>query len=173
MQLETSHLILHIDGGARGNPGPAGVGVVLADADDSTPLHEAGYYIGRATNNVAEYRGLVRGLELAAAMHAQRITVRSDSELLVRQMSGEYRVKSAALKPLHQQAQTLLRRFEQPTVEHVRRELNARADELANLAMDAKRDVIATDGAPFMNSPAPKARKTSHRASNPTPRFTL
>lgn len=148
------HCIVHIDGGARGNPGPAGVGVVLTDADDGTPLHEAGYYIGRATNNVAEYQGLLRSLKLAAAMQAKRLTVRSDSQLLVRQLNGEYRVKSADLKPLYEKACGLLRRFEHTEIEHVRREQNARADELANLAMDAKRDVVELDGSPFMTAPA-------------------
>ena len=167
------HCIVHIDGGARGNPGPAGVGVVLADGDDGTPLHEAGYFIGRATNNVAEYHGLLRSLELAAAMHAQHLTVRSDSQLLVRQINGEYRVKSADLKPLYQQAQKLLRQFEQTTIEHVRREQNGRADALANLAMDAKRDVIEVDGSPFMTAPRESADSPRKPQQSAPPRSAL
>ncbi len=105
------HCIIHIDGGARGNPGPAAAGVVIADAEDSTPIHEAGYALGRTTNNVAEYQGLLHALELASALSVEQVTVYSDSQLLVRQINGEYRVKSADLKPLFQQAQKFLRLF--------------------------------------------------------------
>lgn len=142
------HCVIHIDGGARGNPGPAGAGVVIAD-DDGTPMHEAGYFLGRATNNVAEYQGLVRALEQAAAMGVRRLTLRSDSQLLVRQLTGEYRVKSAELRPLFERVQSLLRRFEGWSIEHVPREGNTRADALANRAMDAQADVIESAGSAF------------------------
>lgn len=146
------HCIVHIDGGARGNPGPAGAGVVIVDAEDGTPVHEAGYFLGRATNNVAEYEGLVRALELASAIGADRLTLHSDSQLLVRQINGEYRVKSSDLRPLFERAQSLLRRFRHWTVEHVGRERNVRADELANRAMDARANVIELDGEAFTST---------------------
>ena len=85
-------LVVNIDGGSRGNPGPASAGVVIK-ADDGTPLHEAGYYLGTATNNVAEYTAFIRAIELAAAMKPERVQFFSDSELMVRQITGEYRVK--------------------------------------------------------------------------------
>lgn len=142
------HCVIHIDGGARGNPGPAGAGVVIADAD-GTPVHEAGYFLGRATNNVAEYQGLLRALEQAAAIGARQVTLRSDSQLLVRQLTGEYRVKSTDLRPLFERAQSLLRRFGRWSIEHVPRAENARADALANQAMDAQADVVEFDGGAF------------------------
>ncbi|MEX0655041.1 MAG: ribonuclease HI family protein [Phycisphaeraceae bacterium] len=141
--------IIHIDGGSRGNPGPAGVGVVIHDAETREPIHEAGYFVGRTTNNVAEYTGLIRALELAHTLGANAVQIRSDSQLLVRQLLGQYRVKSADLKPLFDQARQHLAGFEKWKLDHVRRELNQRADELANLAMDARRDVLVTpNGAP-------------------------
>jgi len=132
---------MNIDGGSRGNPGPAGAGVVIRAADDGTPLHTGGWFLGRATNNVAEYTALLRGLEAAATLGAKQIEVLSDSELLVRQMRGEYRVKNAGLRPLFEQAQGLAGRFEGFAIRHVRRERNQDADKLANQAMDAKRNV--------------------------------
>jgi ribonuclease HI len=132
---------LHIDGGARGNPGPAGVGVVIHNADQSEPVFEAGYYLGETTNNVAEYQGLIRGLEQALERGINDIQVISDSELVVKQIHRKYRVKAANLKPLFETATQLLGRFENWDVTHTRRENNKRADELANLAMDARADV--------------------------------
>ena len=99
-------IILRIDGGARGNPGPAAAGVVLADEDGQT-LFEGGYYLGRATNNVAEYSALIHGLRQAAKLGAVQVRVVSDSELLVRQMNGQYRVKNEGLRPLFEQAKKL------------------------------------------------------------------
>ncbi len=128
-------VIVQIDGGSRGNPGPAAAGVVIL-APDGTVLHEAGLYVGRATNNVAEYRGLLAGLERAAALGAAEVEVLSDSELLVRQMNGDYRVRNPGLKPLHERACRLAARFAACTFRHVRREENQRADELVNRAMD-------------------------------------
>lgn len=137
-------LILHIDGGARGNPGPAGAGVVLRQSDGAL-LYEAAYFLGRQTNNAAEYHALIRGLERARQCQPQPITIYSDSELLVRQVTGEYEVKSPNLAPLHRQVQMLLLRIGGWTLRHLGREDNRRADELANLAMDQRRDVVVFD----------------------------
>lgn len=134
-------LVIHFDGGSRGNPGPASAGVVIKDADDNNTLFEAGYYLGRNTNNVAEYHGLIHSLEQAQLLGGDELDIHSDSELLVRQITGQYRVKSDVLKPLYDQAMSLLRGFGKWQVQHVRREHNQRADELANLAMDHQADV--------------------------------
>jgi ribonuclease HI len=128
-------LVLQFDGGSRGNPGPAGIGVSLTD-EEGTPLYELGEFLGRRTNNVAEYTALLRGLHAAKTLGAAKLTVRSDSELLVRQINGIYKVKSPDLKPLFQQAVALINALGDVTVSHVYREGNTRADELANLAMD-------------------------------------
>ncbi len=133
--------VVYIDGGARGNPGPAGAGVHIESADDGTVLFEGGWFIGRATNNVAEYNGLLEGLARARALGARRVEVRSDSELLVKQMRGEYRVKNERLRELYDKANVLWNTFESVTFTHVRREANKDADRLANQAMNAKRNV--------------------------------
>ncbi len=137
-------LIIHVDGGARGNPGPAGAGVVLR-RDDGTLIHEGAYFLGRQTNNAAEYHGLIRALERALRCDDRPLAVHSDSELLVRQITGEYRVKSPKLEPLFRQAQLLLIKAGGWTIRHVRREENARADELANMAMDRRADCVVFD----------------------------
>jgi ribonuclease HI len=126
--------VAHIDGGARGNPGPAGYGVRI-EQDDGTvvELKEA---LGIATNNVAEYRGLIAALAWAAAHGISRLHVRSDSELLVKQMRGEYRVKHPGLQPLSTEARRLITRIGDVRFDHVRREQNKDADRLANEAMD-------------------------------------
>ena len=125
----------YVDGGARGNPGPAGFGVRVEDADGNlvAELHES---IGIATNNVAEYRGLLAALAYAVEHGCRTLHVRSDSLLLVKQMQGEYRVKHPGLQPLHEQARTLVAAVGRVTFEHVGRSKNAEADRLANLAMD-------------------------------------
>ena len=124
----------YVDGGSRGNPGPAGYGVHIEQDDGSvTELKES---LGLATNNVAEYSGLIAALRWAAAHGISKLHVRADSELLVKQMRGEYRVKSPGLQPLHEQARVLARQIGDVTFEHVRRELNKDADRLANEAMD-------------------------------------
>jgi ribonuclease HI len=133
--LSTRDIVAYIDGGARGNPGPAGYGVRI-ERPDGTLIEEFGDSIGVATNNVAEYRGLVAALEYAAARGCTSVTIRSDSLLLVRQMLGEYRVKHPGLRPLHQAARALVSRFNRVSFEHVVRALNAHADRLANAAMD-------------------------------------
>jgi probable phosphoglycerate mutase len=126
----------YIDGGSRGNPGPAGYGVQIVD-EGGAPIAELHESLGTATNNVAEYRGLLAALAWAVDRGLSRLHVRSDSELLVRQMRGQYRVKNAGLQPLYQDAQALAARIGHVTFEHVRREQNREADRLANLAMDS------------------------------------
>jgi ribonuclease HI len=127
---------LSTDGGARGNPGPAAYGYVL-EAEDGTVLDARGEPIGIATNNVAEYRGLVAGLAKAAELGVEELEVVSDSELLVRQMMGVYRVKNAALRELAAEAGRLARRIGRVTYSAVRREHNELADRLVNEALDA------------------------------------
>jgi len=134
------HVTVNIDGGARGNPGPAGAGVVIRTQDRQI-IHEAGLYLGEATNNVAEYSALLAGLERAAKLGATDVDIISDSELLVRQMNGQYRVKNEGLKPLYEKAMSLSAKFHRCTFRHVRREFNRDADKLVNQAIDVKRDV--------------------------------
>lgn len=128
--------VLSIDGASRGNPGPAAIGVVVADARWKV-LEEIGEHIGDATNNVAEYRALIRALEAALAQGATEVEIRTDSDLLVRQVEGAYRVKAPALRALHEEATALLARLSSWTIQHVPREANTRADLLANRALDA------------------------------------
>ncbi len=127
----------NIDGGARGNPGPAAYGIVVRDASGAT-LVAAGKCIGRATNNVAEYYGLIAALDAARERGVGRLRVESDSELLVRQIEGHYRVKSPDLKPLHERALKLARGFEHFEIAHVPREKNREADRLVNAALDGE-----------------------------------
>ncbi len=140
-------LTLNIDGGSRGNPGPAGAGVVVRD-DRGRALFEGGFFLGEMTNNAAEYNGLLHGLRIAAGWPDADLVIISDSELMVRQVTGEYRVRSPDLAPLFEQAQRQLLRRGQWQIRHVRREHNIRADDLANRAMDAGADVIITDARP-------------------------
>lgn len=137
-------LSIHIDGGSRGNPGPAAVGIVIVDADSGQALRETGVHLGQATNNVAEYQGLIRAVQAAVELGATELLIHSDSELMVRQVLGQYRVKSEDLRPLYQQAMTLLRKVPKWTLTHVRREKNQRADQLVNAALDAGIDVDYT-----------------------------
>jgi ribonuclease HI len=127
-------VVLNIDGGSSGNPGPAGIGVVLS-LPEGGELEAWGGFIGRATSNVAEYRALLAGLERAIELGAHTVQVRCDSELLVRQINGQYKVRNADLAGLHAQAAALLRRFDNWTVRHVRRGQNSRADALAQQAI--------------------------------------
>ncbi|UCG39738.1 MAG: ribonuclease HI family protein [bacterium] len=128
--------VLSVDGAARGNPGPAGAGFVIEQGE--VTLLSAGRYLEEATNNVAEYRALIMGLEAASTIGIRELDVRSDSELLVRQIRGEYRVRNEGLRPLFAEAQRLMGRFARVTIEHVPREGNRQADRLANMAIDAK-----------------------------------
>lgn len=125
----------YIDGGARGNPGPAGFGVHIVDAEGAL-LAELYEGIGHATNNVAEYRGLLAALEWALEHGHTRVHIKSDSLLLVQQINGIYRIKNEGLIPLYRQARHLMARVGDVTVEHVRREHNRDADRLSNLGMD-------------------------------------
>ena len=128
-------IVVYTDGGSRGNPGPAGYGVRI-ETESGAPLTELQQSVGIATNNVAEYKGLLAGLAWALEAGHRHVAVRSDSELLVRQMRGEYRVKHPGLQPLHAEACRLARHIGHVTFEHVRREKNRDADRLANQAMD-------------------------------------
>jgi len=126
------------DGASSGNPGPAAIGVVITDADGREVL-AWGECIGRATNNVAEYRAAIAGLEKTLELGAKSVELRADSELLVKQLRGQYRVKNAGLKPLHARVRQLLGRFDAWSVAHVPREKNARADALAASALKKAR----------------------------------
>jgi probable phosphoglycerate mutase len=128
-------IVAYIDGGARGNPGPAGYGVRIED-DQGALLNEFHAYIGNSTNNVAEYNALLAALRYALEHGHRSVRIKSDSELLVKQMRGEYRVKHPGLQPLHQQARAIAESLDRVAYEHVRREQNKDADRLANLAMD-------------------------------------
>jgi ribonuclease HI len=129
-------MVAYIDGGSRGNPGPAGYGVRIEDDAAGGAVAELHGALGVATNNVAEYHGLLAALTWAADHGVTSLEVRSDSELLVKQMLGAYRVKHPGLQPLYQQARLLAARVGRVRFKHVRRELNTEADRLANLAMD-------------------------------------
>ena len=136
MGTPPERVVVHVDGGARGNPGPAGVGVVITDPDGNE-LARANDFIGTATNNEAEYQALLLGLKRASALGATQVEVINDSQLVARQITGEYRVRKPDLKPLYAQAQALLRGFEGWTIRSVPRERNELADALVNEAIDA------------------------------------
>jgi ribonuclease HI len=132
-------VIVQCDGGARGNPGPAAIGAVVLDGtvDPPTVLTTVSECIGVATNNVAEYEALIAGLEAAKPYEARKIVVRADSQLLIRQLEGRYKVKSEHLQPLYTKARALLHGYVEVDLGHVRREQNADADALVNAALDA------------------------------------
>lgn len=129
------HLIIYTDGAARGNPGPAGAGAVLCTSEGQ-PCGTVCRYLGETTNNQAEYQALKLALEEALKLGAHTVDVRADSELMVRQLNGEYKVKNQGLKPLFREISAMLSKFERWTIEHVRREHNKEADALANEAID-------------------------------------
>ena len=129
-------LLIHTDGAARGNPGPAGAGAILRNADDDTVLAEIAEPLGHATNNVAEWSAVRLALEEALRLRATHVDLRMDSELVARQISGIYRVKHPDLKPFHAAVMEMLRRFDGYTVGHVPRALNKDADRLSNVAID-------------------------------------
>ena len=133
---QSPQVIVHIDGASRGNPGPAAYGVVMESADGSRLAAFSGY-LGKTTNNVAEYQGLIAALDHALSRHYLRVRVQTDSELLALQIKGVYKVKNPGLKPLREQAESLITRLESFSIEHVPREQNREADQLANLALDA------------------------------------
>jgi ribonuclease HI len=131
-----SKLRVNVDGGARGNPGPAAIGIVISTPDGEV-VEEHGEQIGRATNNVAEYRALLRGIELAGALGGTELDLVGDSELVVKQMKGQYKVKDGAMQKLNAEAKAALKSFESWSIRHVRRAENADADRLVNQALDA------------------------------------
>lgn len=168
-------ITLQFDGGSRGNPGPAGIGVVLLTGD-GTPLVTLGRFIGRATNNVAEYKALIAALQEAKRLGARNIIVRGDSELIIKQMRGEYRVKHPDLRPLYEQAKALYREFAAAKIEHNLRQHNTLADKLANLAMDRKAEVrdiadagkgsgsaVSTEAADALDAPSPVSPEPGDR----------
>jgi ribonuclease HI len=129
-------LVVNVDGGARGNPGPAAIGVVVSEPD-GTVIDEVAERIGVATNNVAEWRALLKGIERAHALGAREVELISDSELVARQLTGAYKVKHESMKPLHAEALAALKGFDSWRIRNVARAHNARADELVNEALDA------------------------------------
>ncbi|MBF6177366.1 bifunctional RNase H/acid phosphatase [Nocardia otitidiscaviarum] len=157
-------VIVEADGGSRGNPGPAGYGAVVWDADHARVLAERWEYLGVATNNVAEYRGLIAGLEAAAELGATEVAVRMDSKLVVEQMSGRWKVKHAAMIPLADRARQLVAGFDGVRFDWIPRAANSHADRLANQAMDdgdlvgevrtALADNVPEDSAPDPSAPA-------------------
>jgi ribonuclease HI len=133
--LKNKKLFLYTDGGSRGNPGPSGIGVIVLDAKRKK-IKETSKYIGEATNNVAEYSALVCGLEEAAALGADEIVVYMDSELLAKQLNGEYRVKDGNIKVLFEKALGILKNFGSFEIKHIAREKNKEADRLVNKAIN-------------------------------------
>ena len=134
-------VVVYCDGGARGNPGPAAIGAVVLDPTTDPPnrLATVSEYIGETTNNVAEYRAAIAGLEAAAPYHARKVCVRADSMLVVQQLRGEWKVKQAHLRPLFERARALLTTYEVVDLQHVPRAENEDADALVNAALDARR----------------------------------
>jgi ribonuclease HI len=128
-------LRVYSDGAARGNPGPAGAGAVLLD-DAGNVVAELGRYLGDQTNNVAEYEGLLLGLRRALVLGASEVEVLADSQLVIRQLAGVYRVRNAGLRPLFDEAKRLLARFRRVELRHIPREMNGAADEMSNRAID-------------------------------------
>lgn len=156
-------VVVEADGGARGNPGPAGYGAVVLDADTGTVLAERGEALGVATNNVAEYQGLIAGLRAAAEIGATSVDVRMDSKLVVEQMCGRWQIKNPGLRPLAAQAATLVREFDSVRFSWIPREQNKRADALANQAMDqaAGKSAKATAAPPAPVASAASAAPTA------------
>ena len=136
------HLVVYVDGASSGNPGPCGCAAVVKTPGGETVLEKARAF-GPATNNVAEYQGLILGLEAAAVFKPRRLTIRSDSELLVRQLAGQYKVRSPRLKPLWKRARAMLGPFETVEIEHISRNENKEADALARKALEKARHVDA------------------------------
>jgi probable phosphoglycerate mutase len=148
-------IIAHVDGGSRGNPGPAAYGVAIETAQGQ-PVTAFAKFLGETTNNFAEYQGLLAALEYAVSHGHPRLRVLTDSELMARQISGRYKVRSPDLKPLHDKAQALIARLESFSIRHVYREQNREADRLANKAMDdAERGVVPREAPP--SAPLPQA----------------
>ena len=149
------HVVVYVDGASSGNPGPCGCAAVAKTVGGETVFEKARAF-GPATNNVAEYQGLLLGLEVAAALNARRLTIRSDSQLLVRQLAGEYRVRSPHLKPLWRRARNMLGPFETVEIEHIPRGQNKEADALARKALEKARRVDAELPPEARKRPQPK-----------------
>ena len=128
-------VIIYVDGGSRGNPGPSGVGVVILDANGKR-LKEVSRYIGETTNNISEYNALLYGLEEALILRVDEIVVNLDSELVAKQLTGDYRVKDSGLKPLFERAMNMLKSFKSFEIRHIEREKNKEADKLVNRAIN-------------------------------------
>ena len=162
--------VANIDGASRGNPGPASYAVVLRDPSGKIVL-ELAKNIGRETNNVAEYYALLAALDYATSHDIRGLRIRSDSELLVRQMQGRYKVKSADLKPLHERAAKLARQIQYFVIEHVRRELNSDADALANIALDqaSERRTVKSETAKPLPSSRGGSQHTAAKGSAEVP----
>jgi ribonuclease HI len=158
---------MNIDGGSRGNPGPASYGVVIRDGRGEI-VAKLKKYIGRMTNNVAEYYGLIAALDYAESHSVKAIRIESDSELLVKQMRGQYKVKSEDLRPLFERALKMSKAFESFRIEHVYREQNREADALANEALDETEG--KTSGAAAAKKTAAPAAKSEPASSKPEPR---
>src|SRR3954453_10706916 len=158
-------LTLEFDGGSRGNPGPAGIGGVVR-GKGGTPLVTLGPIIGRATNNVAEYRALITAMEQAKALGARNVVIRGDSELIIKQMLGQYRVKHPDMKVLYDEAQDLIHQFDDAQILHNLRHKNELADKLANLAMDRKAEVTEVNEAPI-DEPSATATQTGDQFACP------
>lgn len=133
--MSLTEAVMYTDGGARGNPGIAGIGVLIEDKDENV-IREISQYIGEQTNNVAEYKALSRGLEVAVDLGIKKITCYLDSELVVKQIKGEYKVKNERMIPMYNMIIPLIKKFDSFEIIHIRRELNKKADKLANEAMD-------------------------------------
>lgn len=159
--------LANIDGASRGNPGPAAFAVVIRDAQGKTVL-ELAKRIGRETNNVAEYYALLAALDFATSRHIQALRIRSDSELLVRQMQGRYKVKSPDLKPMYERAIRMSKQIPYFTIEHVRREQNSDADGLANVALDSG-DLSRSEPNPAKAAPETKEAPQAEPRKRHTP----
>lgn len=133
--MKNKRIVIYIDGGARGNPGPAAAGVVIFDKDGKK-IKEFGKYIGETTNNIAEYNALVYALEEALILRADEVILNMDSELVARQLSGDYRVKDEGIKPLFERALNMLKSFKGYEIKHIAREKNKEADKLVNKAIN-------------------------------------
>lgn len=161
---------INIDGGSRGNPGPAGYGIVIHDPSGK-PIDHLKKYIGRSTNNVAEYYGLIAALDYAQSHGLRAVRIESDSELMVKQMHGLYKVKSADLQPLYERARKAAQTFDSFRIEHVYREQNREADRLANEAMDEADGKSSAKSEPAPKSEKPKPAPTSDAPAVGQPRL--
>ncbi len=171
MSMADETFQLEFDGGSRGNPGPAGVGVVIRAAD-GTVLSALGRHIGRATNNVAEYTALITAMTEAKKLGARKIDIRGDSELVIKQMRGEYKVKNPDMRRMYDQAIELFESFDSASISHNLRHHNELADELVNKALDLRRDVTEEDlqGGGSSATPAPSRVERAMPATFECPR---